>query len=97
VMRQCSRILPSDTRSTEMLLMLARSRNAKEFPLVRTFQRVASGHLVALGDHVLDNHPEIGHAAPKHGHNDPDPLRAFWLVGNAGAVVDVVGRQQLID
>ena len=35
---------------------LARGRHTKELALVGTLERVASRHLVAFGDHVLDYH-----------------------------------------
>src|SRR3712207_6845104 len=75
---------------------LARWRDATEFALVRAFQLVAYRPFVALGDHFLDNGPEITHPPPEHGPNRPDALRALRLVANPGAVVDVVGRQQLL-
>src|SRR5215208_8320317 len=64
--------------------------DAKEIALMGAFQRVARCDFVVLSDHILDDDPEIGYAAPEHAHDLFDPFRATWQVRSRESVVDVL-------
>src|SRR5688500_5361409 len=75
----------------------SRRSGAEELALMGAFERVASGHFVALSDHVLDDDPEIRDGAVEHAHDLFDAFRARWQVRRCEGVVYVVGCQQLIE
>ena len=59
---------------------------------MRTFDRVANRHLVALGDDVRDDDPGVGHAATEHAKDRFDPLNATDLYAHPMVVVTPSNR-----